>query len=79
MPRVNLAGDQYRDKDLGELIRRYKYGKALTDAEAGKLVGISDKTWRRYMLEPGRIPLHVLRAIQRKLQIPREEMLTFLL
>lgn len=79
MPRVNLAGDKYRDKDLGELIRRYKYGKDLTDAQAGKLVGISDKTWRRYMLEPQKMPLRVLRKIQRQLQIPKEEILPFLM
>ena len=42
MPRVKLAGDTYLDKDLSELIRRYKYGKKLNNVEAGKLVGIGN-------------------------------------
>ena len=79
MPRTNLAGDKYKDKDLGELIRRYKYGKDLNNTEAGKLIGVCERTWRAYMENPGNIPLKKLRLIQRKLQIPKEEMLPFLM
>ena len=79
MPRVKMAGDSYLDKDLAELIRRYKYGKRLNNAEAGKLVGIGERTFARYLEKPGMVPLSVLRLMQRKLQIPKEEFLKCLL
>lgn len=79
MPRVKLAGDTYLDKDLSELIRRYKYGKKLNNVEAGKLVGIGERTFARYMEKPGMMPLSVLRLMQRKLQIPKEEFLRYIL
>lgn len=79
MPRVKMAGDCYLDKDLTELIRRYKYGKKLNNAEAGKLVGIGERTFARYLEKPGMVPLSVLRLLQRKLQIPKEEFLKCLL
>lgn len=79
MPRVKMAGDSYLDKDLAELIRRYKYGKKLNNAEAGKLVGIGERTFARYLEKPGMVPLSVLRLMQRKLQIPKEEFLKCLL
>lgn len=79
MPRVKMAGDCYLDKDLAELIRRYKYGKKLNNAEAGKLVGIGERTFARYLEKPGMVPLSVLRLMQRKLQIPKEEFLKCLL
>ena len=79
MPRTNLAGDSYKNKDLSELIRRYKYGKGLNNEQAGKLVGISERTFAKYMSQPEVMPLKVLRKIQRKLQIPKEEFLQFLM
>lgn len=79
MPRVKMAGDSYLDKDLAEMIRRYKYGKQLNNAEAGKLVGIGERTFARYLEKPGMMPLSVLRLMQRKLQIPKEEFLKCLL
>lgn len=79
MPRVKLAGDSYLDKDLSELIRRYKYGKKLNNVEAGKLVGIGERTFARYMEKPEMIPLRILRQMQRKLQIPKEEFIRYLL
>jgi hypothetical protein len=79
MPRVKMAGDCYLDKDLAELIRRYKYGKGLNNAEAGRLVGIGERTFARYLEKPGMVPLSVLRMMQRRLQIPKEEFLKCLL
>lgn len=79
MPRVKLAGDSYLDKDLSELIRRYKYGKKLNNVEAGKLVGIGERTFARYMEKPEMMPLRILRQMQRKLQIPKEEFIRYLL
>lgn len=78
MPRVNLAGDVYKDKDLVSLIKRYKYGSDMTNAEAAKAVGICEATWTNYMAEPGRIPLKVLRKMRKAFRIPKEEMLPFL-
>lgn len=79
MPRVKLAADSYKDKDLAQLIRRYKYGKDLTNAEAGRMIGVCEGTWKNYMNDPARIPLGKLRPIQRKLQIPKEEILPFII
>lgn len=79
MPRVKLAGDTYLDKDLVELIRRYKYGKKLTNAEAGKLIGVAERTFAKYMEHPEIMSLKTLRTIQRKLGIPKEEMYPFLM
>lgn len=78
MPRVKLAEDSYKNKDLSELIRRYKYGKGLNNEQAGKLVGISERTFAKYMSQPEVMPLKVLRKIQRQLQIPKEEFLGYL-
>ena len=79
MPRVKMAADSYKDKDLRELIRRYKYGKGLTNLEAARMIGVCEATWKNYTDTPGRIPLDKLRAIQKKLQIPKEEILPFLM
>lgn len=79
MPRVKLAGDTYRDKDLTQLIRRYQFGMALTNTDAGKLIGCCEKTWRNYMDKPSAIPLGKLRMIQKKLRIPADEMLPHVL
>lgn len=79
MPRVSLAGDKYQNKDLAELIRRYKYSKGLTNTTAGKLVGVCDRTFARYLEQPGTIPIGVLRIIQKKFQIPKEEMIKYIL
>ena len=79
MPRVKMAGDSYLDKDLAELIRRYKYGKKLNNAEAGKLVGIGERTFARYLENPEMMSLKTLRQMQRKLQIPKEEFVQYLL
>lgn len=79
MPRTKLGANKYKDSDLVELIRKYKYGKALTNAEIGKKVGISERSWNNYMSDPGRIPLRVLRDLQKVLQIPKDEMLPFLI
>ena len=79
MPRVKLAGYQYKDKDLQALIRRYKYGAGQKHTEAGAAIGVSDATWRRWMKQPGKIPLDKLRAIQKALGVPKEEMYAFLL
>lgn len=79
MPRVKLAGDVYKDRDLSELIRRYKYGKGLNNNEAAAMIGVCERTWRNHMENPAQIPLERLRAIQKKLGIPKEEMLKFLL
>ena len=78
MPRVKLAEDSYKNKDLSELIRRYKYGKGLNNEQAGKLVGISERTFAKYMSQPEVMPLKVLRKIQRQLQIPKDEFLGYL-
>ena len=78
MPRVKLAGDRYKDQDLAELIRRYKYGKRYTNEEIAKKVGICERSWDNYMKDPSRMPLRVIRAMQRVLQIPKEEMAAFL-
>ena len=79
MPKVKLAEEAYKNKALSELIRRYKYGKKLNNVEAGKLVGIGERTFARYMEKPGMMPLSVLRLMQRKLQIPKEEFLRYIL
>ena len=79
MPRVNLAGDVYLDKDLSSLIKRYKYGNDLNNAEAGMLIGIGERTFAKYLEQPDKIPLHILRKIQRNMHIPKEEFLRYLL
>lgn len=79
MPRVKLAGDTYLDKDLSELIRRYKYGKKLNNVEAGKLVGVAERTFAKYLEHPENMSLKTLRLMQKKLQIPKEEFLATLL
>lgn len=78
MPRVKLAEDGYKNKDLSELIRRYKYSTGLTNEQAGKLVGVSERTFAKYMAEPDTMPLKVLRKLQRRLQIPKEELTKYL-
>ena len=78
MPRVKLAEDSYMNKDLSELIRMHKYGKRLSNEQAGKLVGISERTFAKYMAEPEVMPLKVLRKLQRRLQIPKEELTKYL-
>ena len=78
MPRTKLAGDAYKDKDLAELIRRYKYGKGLNNEQAAKLIGVCPTTWKAYVSAPGKIPLEKLRKIQQKLGIPKEEICRFL-
>lgn len=78
MPRTKLGELKYKDKDLTELIRRYKYGKALSNAGIAKKVGISERSWNNYMADPGRMPLRILRSLQKVLQIPKDEMLPFL-
>lgn len=79
MPKVKLAEEAYKNKALSELIRRYKYGKGLNNVQAGKLVGIGERTFARYMENPGLIPVAMLRVYQKKLGIPKEEMLQLLL
>lgn len=79
MPRTPLAADKYKDKDLCELIRRYKYGMDLTNASAAKAIGVCESTWNNYLTDPGRIPLKKIRAIQKKFRIPKEEMLRLLI
>ena len=79
MPRVKLAGDIYKDKDLAALLRRYKYGLNLTDEQIGKSIGVTGRTWSNYLKEPGKIPLGKLRAIQKQLRIPKEELFPFLM
>jgi predicted DNA-binding protein (UPF0251 family) len=79
MPRVKLAGDSYLDRDLVEVIRRYKYGKGLNNSEAGKLVGVAERTFARYLENPEMMNLKTLRMLQRKLQIPKEEFMQYLL
>lgn len=79
MPRVKLAGDTYKDKDLSQLIRRYKYGKNITNKQAGQMIGVCESTWKNYMNDPTLIPLGKLRLLQRKLQIPKEELLPFVI
>ena len=49
MPKVKLAGDRYKDKDLSELIRRYKYGKDMTNADMAKAVGVCQTTWKNWL------------------------------
>lgn len=79
MPRVKLAGDSYLNKDLVEMIRRYKYSKGLNNNEAGKLVGVGERTFARYLENPEMMSLKTLRQMQRKLQIPKEEFVQYLL
>ena len=79
MPRVKLAGEVYKDKDMAELIRRYKYGKRLTNADMAKIAGIGQTKWKSWLADPSLIPVGKLRLIQKKLQIPKEELLPFLM
>lgn len=79
MPRVKLAGDIYRDSDLAQLIRRYKYGKDLSNAEAGKLLGIGERTFAKYLEKPETMSLQMLRKVQRRLEIPKEDFLRCLM
>lgn len=79
MPRVKLAGDNYRDSDLSELIRRYKYGQQLTNADVGRLIGVGERTFARYLEQPETMSLHILRKVQRRLKIPKEEFLKCLM
>lgn len=79
MPKVKLAGDRYKDKDLSELIRRYKYGKDMTNADMAKAVGVCQTTWKNWLSAPEKIPLGKLRTIRVQLGIPKEEMTAFLL
>ena len=78
MPRVKLAGDQYKDKDLAELIRRYKYGKNMTNADMAKAVGVCQATFKSYLADPTKISVGKLRDIRKVLQIPKEDMIPFL-
>lgn len=75
MPRVKLAGEAYKDKDMAELIRRYKYGKSLTNADMAKMMGVGQTKWKSWLSDPTLIPLGKLRLIRKKLQIPVEEIL----
>lgn len=77
MPRVNLDGygEIYKDKQLMELLRAKKSGKGLTNATAGKKIGVCDKTFAKYLECPSLIPLGVLRKMQKKLEIPKEDLL----
>ena len=79
MPRVKLAGEVYKDKDLSELIRRYKYGKNLTNAEMAKMMGVGQTKWKSWLSDPTLIPIGKLRLIRKHLCIPKEEMMQFLM
>lgn len=79
MPRTKLGADTYKDQDLVRLIRRRKYELDLTNRQAAKLIGVSETTWRNYMACPGKIPLNKIRAIQKKLGVPREDMAGYLI
>ena len=70
MPRVKLAGDTYRDRDLAELIHIYQRRAGLTGKKMSELLDISESTYYRWMRFPEIIPLKQLRMMQRKLNIP---------
>lgn len=73
MPRVKLAGDSYKDRDLTELIYIYKRRAGLTVPKLCGIMGISESTYHRWMKSPGDIPLSQLRTLRRKLNIPEGE------
>lgn len=79
MPRVKLAGEAYKDKDLSELIRRYKYGKSLTNVDIAKKLGVCATTWKGWLADPTKMPLGKLRLLRKYLCIPKEEMLPFVM
>lgn len=79
MPRVKMAEEAYKDKDLVELIRKHKYGKNLTNAEIAKKVGVGQTKWKSWLADPTLIPLGKLRLIRKLLGIPKEDMLPFLM
>lgn len=74
MPRVKLAGDSYKDKDLTELVYIYKRRAGMTVPKLCEMLEISETTYHRWMKKPGNIPLTQLRTLQRKLNIPMEAM-----
>lgn len=74
MPRVKLAGDCYKDKDLTELVYIYKRRAGITVPTLCEMMKISESTYHRWMKQPGDIPLTQLRQLQRKLSIPPGEM-----
>lgn len=79
MPRTKLSAESDKNKDLSKLIRKYKYAEALTDENAGKLIGVTGRTWSRYMNDPENLSIKTLRKIQKKLNIPKDEMIPFIL
>lgn len=74
MPRVKLAGDSYKDKDLTELVYIYKRRAGITIPKLCETLKISESTYHRWMKQPGDIPLTQLRQLQRKLGIPPGEL-----
>lgn len=79
MPRSKQMEDLYKNKDLTEIIRRYKYGKGLSNAEVGKLIGVAERTFAKYLEQPDTMTLKTLRTIQKRLQIPKDEFISALL
>lgn len=73
MPRVKLAGDGYKDKDLIELVYVYKRRAGMTVPALCEVMGISESTYHRWMRKPGDIPLSQLRTLKKKLSIPEGE------
>lgn len=79
MPRVKLAEEQYKNNDLAKLIRRYKYGEGLNNTQVGALIGVGERTFARYLENPGLMSLATLRKLQKGLKIPKEEIMQFIL
>lgn len=79
MPRTKLSAESDKNKDLSKLIRKYKYAESLNDEEAGKRIGVTGRTWSRYMNAPENLSIKTLRKIQKKLNIPKDEMIPFIL
>lgn len=79
MPRVKLAEDSYKNKELAELIRKYKYSKDLNNAEAGKLIGVAERTFAKYLEHPEVMSLKTLRLLQKRFQIPKSDFISALM
>jgi hypothetical protein len=52
MPRTNLGADAYKNSDLTELIRLHKAKLNLSNDEVGKKIGVSGKTFSKFLKQP---------------------------
>lgn len=79
MPRTNLGTDTYKNSDLTELIRLHKAKLNLSNDEVGKKIGVSGKTFSKFLKQPEEMSIKILRRLQKSLKIPKEDMTPFLI